>query len=160
MMPSFQAEASRSHTGSADIVGALPDSGFDLVVADASWTWTERLFTPLADLGPRVLLIKACDWRNAIHQQRPARDWLCPRRRVAQSLWEQTIVLPPGWMKTYPRLGMLPVSWAVREWRREVGNDRPFALAISYPHYLYLRDLLRPDALVYYNMDDYGLYWR
>lgn len=160
MMPSFQAEASRSYSGSREFGSADCDSSFDLVVADASWTWTERLFTPLADLGPRVLLIKACDWRNALQQQRPARDWLCPRRRVTDSLWEQTIVLPPGWMKTYPRLGMLPVSWAVREWRREVGCSRPLALAISYPHYLYLRDLLRPEALVYYNMDDYGLYWR
>lgn len=160
MMPSFQAEALRSRAGSADPRESAPDAAFDLVVADASWTWTERLFTPLADLGPRVLLIKACDWRNALQQQRPARDWLCPRRRLAPALWEQTIVLPPGWMKTYPRLGMRPVSWAIREWRRELGEPRPLVLAISYPHYLYLYDRVRPEALVYYNMDDYGLYWR
>jgi glycosyltransferase involved in cell wall biosynthesis len=28
-----------------------------------------------------------------------------------------------------------------------------------YPHYLYLRDQLRPDVSVYYNVDDYTLYW-
>ena len=28
-----------------------------------------------------------------------------------------------------------------------------------YPHYLYLRDQLRPDVSVYYNVDDYALYW-
>jgi hypothetical protein len=132
--------------------------GFDLVVADASWTWTERLFAPLADLGLRVLLIKACDWRNALHQKRPAWDWLCPRKQISDLLWEQTIVLPPGWMKTYPRLGMRPIAWAVRAWHRALGAPRPIALAISYPHYLYLRDLVRPGALIYYNMDDYGFY--
>lgn len=132
---------------------------FDLVVADASWTWTERLFAPLADLGLRVLLIKACDWRNALHQKRPARDWFCPRRQVSDTLWEQTIVLPPGWMKSYPRVGMRPIAWAVRSWHRALGNPNPIALAISYPHYLYLRDRVRPGALIYYNMDDYGFYW-
>ena len=28
-----------------------------------------------------------------------------------------------------------------------------------YPHYLYLRDQLRPDVSIYYNVDDYALYW-
>jgi glycosyltransferase involved in cell wall biosynthesis len=133
--------------------------GFDLVVADASWTWTERLFSPLADQGLRLLLIKACDWRNALHQRRPPRDWLFPRRRLGPSLWEQTCILPPGWMKSYPQVGMRPIAWAVRAWRRSLGARRPLALAISYPHYLHLRDRLRPDALLYYNMDDYGFYW-
>ncbi len=133
--------------------------GFDLVVADASWTWTERLFTPLADLGVRVLLIKACDWRNAIHQRRPARDWLCPIRRDGDNLWQRQFVLPPGWMKTYPRWGMRPIAWAAREWHQSLDQPRPLALAISYPHYLYLRDLLQPALLLYYNMDDYAFYW-
>ncbi|MDR3634204.1 MAG: glycosyltransferase [Isosphaeraceae bacterium] len=160
MMPSFQAEATSTRSTPSAVAGAGVGAAFDLVVADASWTWTERLFSPLAELGPRVLLIKACDWRNALQQKRPVRDWLCPRRRLSNALWEQTIVLPPGWMKSYPRLGMRPVSWAIRQWRRELGETRPLALAISYPHYLYLRDLIGPDALLYYNMDDYGLYWR
>jgi teichuronic acid biosynthesis glycosyltransferase TuaH len=141
---------------------SCPSSGppsFDLVVADASWSWTERLFSPLADLGVRLLLIKACDWRNALHQRRPARDWLCPLRRLGEHLWERTFILPPGWMKTCPRLGMRPLAWAVRDWRRGLEGPRPLALAVSYPHYLYLRDLIRPDALIYYNMDDYGFYW-
>ena len=30
---------------------------------------------------------------------------------------------------------------------------------MSYPHYMYLRDQLRPDVSVYYNIDDYSLYW-
>ncbi len=159
-MPSYQAEAPSLHHVPPAVSAEPGAVAMDLVVADASWTWTERLFSPLADLGVRVLLIKACDWRNALQQNRPARDWLCPRRQVSETLWEQTIVLPPGWMKSYPRIGMLPISWAVRDWRRELPAPRPLALAVSYPHYLYLRDLLQPEALVYYNMDDYSFYWR
>ncbi len=132
---------------------------YDLVVADASWPWTENLFAPLAEFGVRVLLIKACDWRNAWQQRRPFGDWLCPRRRVSDRHWEQTIVLPPGWMKTYPRIGMCPISWAIRDWRRSLPDRRPLALAISYPYYLALRDQVHPDVLLYYNTDDYGLYW-
>jgi teichuronic acid biosynthesis glycosyltransferase TuaH len=138
----------------------LSDPRYDLVVADASWPWTENLFAPLATLGVRILLIKACDWRNAWQQGRPRRDWLCPRRQLSDRHWEQTIVLPPGWMKTYPRIGMAPISWAIRDWRRGLAGRRPLALAISYPYYLTLRDQVRPDILLYYNTDDYGLYWR
>src|SRR5262245_44357737 len=147
MKPVIEAEVCVSRSGSA-AAGPPPSSAsapFDLVVADASWTWTERLFSPLADLGLRLLLIKACDWRNAVQQRRPARDWLCPLRRVSPRLWEQTVVLPPGWMKTYPRLGMRPLCWAIRAWRRRLDRPRPVTLAITYPHYLYLRDLVRPN---------------
>jgi glycosyltransferase involved in cell wall biosynthesis len=135
------------------------EASYDLVVADASWPWTENLFAPLAMQGIRVLLIKACDWRNAWQQRRPLGDWFCPLRRVSDRHWEQTIILPPGWMKTYPRIGMCPISWAIRDWRRSLPDRRPLALAISYPYYLELRDQVRPDVLLYYNTDDYGLYW-
>ena len=37
--------------------------------------------------------------------------------------------------------------------------DAPLALVMTYPHYLFLRDLVRPDLLVYFNLDDYSLYW-
>ena len=141
----------------AAVIGGEP--AFDLVVADASWSWTERLFSPLDHLGVRVLLLKACDWRTARAQGRPARDWLCPTRRLGENLWERTFVLPPGWMKSYPKLGMRPLAWGVRDWRRGLEGRRPLAMAISYPHYLHLRDMLRPEALIYYNMDDYGFYW-
>jgi glycosyltransferase involved in cell wall biosynthesis len=140
--------------------GAVPSAPCDLVLADASWSWAEKRFAPLADMGVRVFMVKACDWRNAIDQRRPARDWLCPLERLGPRLWQQTFVLPPGWMKTYPRLGMRPLARAIRNWHRALPQPRPLALAISYPHYLYLRDLVRPDLLVYYNMDDYGFYWR
>jgi glycosyltransferase involved in cell wall biosynthesis len=143
----------------ADRLGPT-EARFDLVVADASWCWTENLFASLAGFGVRTLLIKACDWYNAWQQRRPLRDWLCPRRRISARHWEQTVVLPPGWMKTYPRFGMSPIAWAIRQWRRSLPDRRPLALAMSYPHYLALRDQVRPDLLLYYNLDDYGLYWR
>ncbi len=133
---------------------------FDLVVADASWTWTERLFAPLSDLGQRVLLIKAVDWRTALNQRRPGREWLWPSEQLGPNLWVRHFILPPGWMKSYPRLGMRPIARAIASWRQSLPQPRPLALALSYPHYLHLRDLVRPDALVYYNMDDYALYWR
>lgn len=151
------------HDPAVDIPdGAAPangDPGFDLVVADASWIWTERLFSPLADLGVRTLLLKACDWRTAWNQKKPAREWLCPASREGERLWRRQFILPPGWMKTYPQLGMRPLAWAARRWHRSLPRPRPLALAISYPHYLHLRDLLQPDALLYYNMDDYAFYW-
>ena len=136
-----------------------PAAAFDLVVADASWHWNENQFAPLAELGVRVLLIKACDWQNALRQRRPPGDWLWPRRQVAERRWEQRFVLPPGWMKSYPRIGMSPIAWAIRDWRRGLTGRRPLALAICYPYYLELRDQVRPDVLLYYNTDDYGLYW-
>lgn len=149
--------ATRIDAGGRPLVAPAP--ALDLVVADASWTWTERLFSPLADLGQHVYLVKACDWRNAWRQRRPVRDWREPIRHRAPRLWERSFVLPPGWMKTYPRLGMRPIAWAIRDWRRRQESRRPLALAISYPHYLALGDLVRPEYLIYYNMDDYSLYW-
>ena len=41
----------------------------------------------------------------------------------------------------------------------EHAPDGPLALVMTYPHYLYLRDLVRPDRHVYFNIDDYALYW-
>lgn len=138
----------------------FPDGSFDLVVADASWIWTERLFAPLSDMGIRVLMLKACDWRTARARGIPIRDWNRPLRQLGPYRWEHSLVLPPGWMKSYPRLGMRPLARAVRAWQDSLHQPRPLALAISYPHYLYLRDRLKPSALLYYNMDDYALYWR
>ena len=62
-------------------------------------------------------------------------------------------------MKRYPRLGMRPVPGAIRRWWKSQPPDRRRGLVMSYPHYLYLRDQLRPDVSVYYNIDDYTLYW-
>jgi teichuronic acid biosynthesis glycosyltransferase TuaH len=159
-VPPLPLACAESHRAPRVQVSSETPIGLDLVVADASWIWTERRFRPLADHeGVRVLLIKACDWRNAIQKRLPIRDWFFPLRRLGPNLWEQTCVLPPGWMKSYPTLGMRPIASAIGRWRRELDEPRPFALAISYPQYLSLRDLVKPDALFYYNMDDYSFYW-
>jgi hypothetical protein len=131
----------------------------DWVVADASWSWSERLFTPLASLGQQVLLIKALDWRNAWSQRKPFRHWVGTNRQLEANLWERAYSLPPGWMKSYPGLGMRPIAWGVRNWRASRRSRRELALVMSYPHYLHLARQLRPDLLIYYNMDDYALYW-
>lgn len=132
---------------------------FDLVVADASWTWTQRLFTPLAALGVRVLLLEICDWQNALIQRKRLPDWFSRRSLCGPNLWRQSIILPPGWMKSYPRIGMRPIAAAVRRWRAHVGPRPNLTLAISYPQYIELHRQLLPDQLIYYNMDDYGCYW-
>ena len=109
-------------------------------------------------------ILKACDWRTALEPEaRPPGDWNRPAPTLLgpTSAGERSFVLPPGWMKSYPatrhaadcpRGACLRASGTARSDR-----PRPLALAISYPHYLYLRDLLRPDAVIYYNMDDYAL---
>jgi glycosyltransferase involved in cell wall biosynthesis len=62
-------------------------------------------------------------------------------------------------MKTYPRIGMRPIDRAVRRWRADHGGPGPLALVMTYPYYLHLADMTWPDRLVYFNIDDYRLYW-
>ena len=68
-------------------------------------------------------------------------------------------MLPSGWMKRYPRLGMRPVAGTIRRWWQSQPAARRRGLVMSYPHYLYLQPAARPDVSVYYNIDDYTLYW-
>ena len=59
----------------------------------------------------------------------------------------------------YPNLGMRPIARSIRSWWRDLPADSRLGLVMSYPHYIYLRDLLQPDVSLYYNIDDYSLYW-
>jgi glycosyltransferase involved in cell wall biosynthesis len=61
-------------------------------------------------------------------------------------------------MKRFPRLGMRSIARTVDDWRGGLGSP-PLALVMTYPYYLHLRDRVRPDTTVYYNIDDYALYW-
>ncbi len=54
---------------------------------------------------------------------------------------------------------MRPIARTIRGWWREYVPDSRLALVMTYPHYLYLRDMVRPDRSIYYNLDDYRLYW-
>ena len=54
---------------------------------------------------------------------------------------------------------MRPIARAIgRFWNHGDSRARR-GLVMTYPHYLYLRDQLDPDVTLYYNIDDYALYW-
>jgi hypothetical protein len=54
---------------------------------------------------------------------------------------------------------MRPIGRSILDWRRVHARDSRLALVMTYPHYLYLRDMVRPDRQVYFNIDDYSQYW-
>jgi glycosyltransferase involved in cell wall biosynthesis len=132
--------------------------GLSLAVADAGWATTENLFREMDRESVAVLMLKCMDyvngWRRGVYPWSSA----CRLRRSSPATWEQQLVLPTGWMKRYPRLGMRPIARTVRSWWESLSPGRR-ALVMLYPHYLYLRDQLRPDVSIYYNVDDYALYW-
>jgi teichuronic acid biosynthesis glycosyltransferase TuaH len=130
-----------------------------LAVADANWFTTENLFRELNREQIATLLLTCIDYRNAWGRGLRPWTWNTPLRSAGRGLWRRDLVLPSGWMKTYPRLGMRPIRQAIRRWRRSAGESSPLALVMTYPHYVYLRELSRPDLTVYFNVDDYTLYW-
>ena len=130
-----------------------------LAVADANWFTTENLFRELHRPGVSTLLLKCDDYRNA--WRRGVRPWSPGAGLVpcGPKLWRRDLVLPSGWMKSYPALGMRPIRRTIDAWRAGHAADAPLALVMTYPHYLHLRDQLRPDRLIYFNFDDYAQYW-
>ena len=129
-----------------------------LAVADAGWFTTENLFREVERDDVATLLLRCMDVRNAL-RRRPFRAWGRRLRPCGPGLWERELVLPSGWMKSYPRIGMRPIARTVRRWRRRLAGDPRLALVMTYPYYLHLRDQVRPDRSVYYNLDDYSLFW-
>ena len=130
-----------------------------LVVADVNWFTTENLFRELDDPSVALLTLRCMDyvngWRKGIFPWSPS----ARLHREARARWSRDLVLPPGWMKRFPRVGMKPIARAAqRFWDREGANARR-GLVMTYPHYRYLADQLRPDVSLYYNLDDYALYW-
>ncbi|QDV33552.1 glycosyltransferase [Tautonia plasticadhaerens] len=139
-----------------------PDAGarLALAVTDAGWYTTGNLFRALDRPGVDSLLMHCCDFVNAWNAGRPPWRWFGrPLDRQGPRLWSGDLVLPPGWMKRFPGIGMRPIRRAIDRWRRLLPDDAPLALVMTYPHYRSLRDLVRPDVQVYLNLDDYGLYW-
>ena len=137
----------------------VPAPGLSLAVADVGWFNTENLFREIDREKVSVLLLKCQDyvngWRRGVYPWSSS----CRLRQSGPNSWEQQLVLPSGWMKRYPRLGMRPVARAIRRfWQSQPAGWRR-GLVMSYPHYLYLLSQLRPDVSVYYNIDDYTLYW-
>jgi teichuronic acid biosynthesis glycosyltransferase TuaH len=134
-------------------------SGLALAVADVGWFNTENLFREIDRDRASLLLLKCQDyingWRRGLYPWSSA----CRLRQCTPTSWEREFVLPSGWMKRYPRLGMRPLAGAIRRWWKSQPADWRRGLVMSYPHYLYLCEQLRPDVSVYYNIDDYTLYW-
>ncbi len=130
-----------------------------LVVADAGWFTTENLFREIDDDAVALLLLKCQDYVNG--SRRGVYPWsrICRTNPIGPRIWERQHVLPSGWMKRFPRLGMRPIARSVRRWLAELPALDHQALVMTYPHYLELRNQLRPDVSVYYNVDDYALYW-
>jgi glycosyltransferase involved in cell wall biosynthesis len=136
-----------------------PATPIALAVADVNWFSTANLFGELDRPDVSALLLHCSDYVNAWRRGR--RPWRRGGRLEALGgrLQRRELVLPSGWMKRFPRLGMRPIRRAVLDWRRAAAGEGPLGLVLTYPHYLYLKELLRPDFSVYLNLDDYGLYW-
>lgn len=130
-----------------------------VVVADANWYTTQNLFRELDQPGVSTLLLECLDYYNAWRAGRSPWHWRSAVRHVGPRHWSRDLVLPSGWMKRFPRLGMRPIRDAIAAWRRESAADGPLTLVMTYPHYLFLRDLVGPDSQVYFNLDDYAQYW-
>jgi teichuronic acid biosynthesis glycosyltransferase TuaH len=137
----------------------LQQSGLAFAVADVGWFNTENLFREIDRESVEVLLLKCVDWVNGWRKGYYPWSRDCRLRRSSDTLWEQQFVLPSGWMKRFPRLGMRPIARSIRRWWRMQPDTWRRGLVMSYPYYLYLHDQLRPDVSLYYNIDDYALYW-
>jgi teichuronic acid biosynthesis glycosyltransferase TuaH len=133
--------------------------GLSLAVADVGWFTTENLYREIDRESVSVLLLKCQDYLNG--WRRSLYPWSndCRMRQCGTSMWERQFVLPSGWMKRFPRLGMRPISRAVRAWWATQPRGWRKGLVMTYPHYLYLRDLVVPDVSIYYCVDDFSLYW-
>ena len=133
--------------------------GLSLAVADVGWFNTENLFREIDRESVDVLLLKCFDY--VVGWQRGIYPWsrACRLRRSGPAAWEQQLILPSGWMKRFPQLGMRPIARSIREWWNQQPRARRRGLVMTYPHYLHLCNQVRPDVSVYYNIDDYALYW-
>lgn len=159
-MPSSGALNMEAFDSSLEATDARCPTQWDLVVADAGWFTTANLFHETPPDQATTLLLRCSDYRVAWSQGKRLFRWNQPSKNLSLGVWEQGVVLPTGWMKSYPSLGMRPIAQAVRRWRSSLsGQTRPMALVMTYPYYLHLARQLRPDRLVYFNIDDYRLYW-
>lgn len=134
--------------------------GLALAVADVNWFSTENLFAELDVPSTALLALRCMDFRNGWRQGLLPWSRSCrPRKWTSERSWKQDLILPSGWMKRYPRLGMRPIAGAVRRFWRAMGPAARRVLVATYPHYHYLWDSVEPQGGLYYALDDYRLYW-
>jgi teichuronic acid biosynthesis glycosyltransferase TuaH len=133
--------------------------GLSLAVADVGWFTTENLYREIDRESVSVLLLKCQDYLNGWRRSLYPWSTECRLRQCGRAMWEQQFVLPSGWMKRYPRLGMRPIARSIRYWWGTQSRGWRNGLVMTYPHYLYLRELADPDVSIYYCVDDFSLYW-
>ena len=134
-----------------------------LIVADSSWHSTRNLLStwpPASQDSAPLLRFEPIDWQNARARGIKPWNWGVHSTRISNLETLVTAELPPGWMKSFPKLGQWPLAKAARNWLKQI-DKKPLekSLWITYPFYLELASQLKPDRLVYYNLDDYTLYW-
>ncbi len=130
-----------------------------LAIADINWYTTQNLFQEVENPSVSVLGLRCMDYRNGWRQGILPWSRSCREHAWGQHSVTRDLVLPSGWMKRFPRQGMRPIARAIRRFWSRSAPAASRGLVLTYPHYLYLRDQLSPDRTVYYNIDDYSLYW-
>src|SRR5262245_8189464 len=90
-----------------------------LAVADINWFTTESLFREIDSASVSILALRGMDYRNGWRQRIYPWSRSCRLRAWGGNSVTRDLVLPSGWMKQFPRLGMRPIARAVREfWGR------------------------------------------
>ncbi len=139
--------------------GEAASNHLALAVADINWFSTESLFREIDQRSVSILALRCMDyvngWRRGIYPWSRS----CRPRPWGNNSLTRDMVLPSGWMKRFPRLGMRPIARAIQGFWNHGDPRARRGLVLTYPHYLYLRDQLGPDVTLYYNIDDYTLYW-
>ncbi|QEH33672.1 Putative teichuronic acid biosynthesis glycosyltransferase TuaH [Aquisphaera giovannonii] len=143
------------HTGPCSDARSSP---WAVAVADINWFTTESLFREHEVDDVTLLGLRCMDylngWRKGLTPWSPS----CRPHPWAGRSIAQDMVLPSGWMKRFPTLGMRPIARAVRRfWRGRREEHR--GLILTYPHYLHLLRKLDAERSLYFNLDDYALYW-
>ena len=108
--------ATSRESRSSSAAHAARPRGLALAVADVGWFNTENLFREIDRDRVSVLLLKCHDYLNG--WRRGLYPWSseCRLRHSSPAFWEREFVLPSGWMKRFPRLGMRLVARAIRRW--------------------------------------------
>ena len=134
-----------------------------LILADSNWHSTRNLFAtwpPAGSPESRLLCLEPIDWQNARNRGIPFWNWGLRCSKISPKHDRLSAILPPGWMKSLPGLGQWPLARYSRRWlKKQSVNSENSLLWITYPFYLELARQLKPAWLVYYNLDDYELYW-
>ncbi|MFM7130604.1 MAG: glycosyltransferase [bacterium] len=134
-----------------------------LILADSNWHSTRNLvatWPPASNPDCHLLSLEPIDWQNAKNRGIPFWQYGLRCSQINSKHDKLSAILPPGWMKKWPGWGQRPLARAGRRWLEENQiRSENNSIWATYPFYLELVDQLQPSRLVYYNLDDYELYW-